>query len=183
MNSDDFVEIGRLQKPHGIKGEITANIDADIDVTRLSYIITVIDGLDVPFFISSLRPRNTESVLLSLEGIDNERDAAELSLLPIKVRRSDIEHITESDIDDEDNGMSASDLITYTLIDDADHNNPITIGTINAINEITADNWLFEINTPDGHMVMVPIVDDLITEIDTDHKTVTMTLPAGLTDL
>ncbi|MDE7442675.1 MAG: 16S rRNA processing protein RimM, partial [Muribaculaceae bacterium] len=83
MKSEEFVEIGKLQKPHGIKGEIVATIDADIDLEQLTYIVTVIDGLNVPFFINSLRPRSSESVLLTLEGIDNERDAAELSLLPI----------------------------------------------------------------------------------------------------
>lgn len=181
MKPEKFAEIGKLQKPHGIKGEIVATIDADIDVSQLTYIVTVIDGLNVPFFIHSLRPRSSESVLLTLEGIDNERDAAELSLLPVMVRESDMPKLEYAPDEDTD-GISASDLISYTIIDEADET-PVTIGTIEAIKELTAENWLFDVKTSDGRNILVPIADDLITGIDTDHKTVTMTLPAGLADL
>ena len=182
MKSEEFVEIGKLQKPHGIKGEIVATIDADIDLEQLTYIVTVIDGLNVPFFINSLRPRSSESVLLTLDGIDNERDAAELSLLPVMVRKSDMANLG-LEPDDETDGMSAADLISYTLIDEGSGNEPVTVGTIEDIKEITADNWIFEVKTPDGRMIMVPIADELITDIDTDTKHVTMNLPVGLSDL
>ena len=182
MKSEEFVEIGKLQKPHGIKGEIVATIDADIDLEQLTYIVTVIDGLNVPFFINSLRPRSSESVLLTLDGIDNERDAAELSLLPIMVKKTDLANLGLEPNDDID-GISASDLVSYTIMDEANDDEPKLLGIIEAIRELTAENWLFEVKTYDGRMIMVPIADELITDIDTDSKTVTMNLPIGLTDL
>lgn len=181
MKPAEFTEIGRLQKPHGIKGEIVATLDEDIDLSRLNYIVTVIDGLHVPFFINSLRPRSAESVLLTLDGINNERDASELSLLPLLVRKTDLTHLGLDE--DDGDGLSAYDLVHYKLFDETYGSRAVELGVIEAIRELTAENWVFEVKTSDNRTILVPIADELITDIDQDSQTITMNLPAGLTDL
>ncbi len=183
MKPTEFTEIGQLQKPHGIKGEIVATLDADIDLSRLTYIVTVIDGLHVPFFINSLRPRSAESVLLTLDGINNERDAAELSLLPLLVRKADLAHLGIDEDPDDGDGLSAYDLVHYKLMDETSGSGPVELGVIDAIRELTAENWVFEVKTSDNRTILIPIADELITDIDQDHQTITMNLPTGLTDL
>lgn len=177
MKSSPLVEIGEIVKPHGIKGELVANINTDdVDIENLEYIVTRIDGLEVPFFITSCRPRSTESVLLTLDGVDDERDAAELTHHPILVPRDCV----SGQGDDE---LTASDLIGYTLLDDSDSPDGTRIGVISGIREMTEANWLFEIDNGSGRTILIPIADELISDIDTDTRRLTMTLPEGLVEL
>ena len=177
INRQDLVEIGMVQKTHGIQGEIVVTLDRDVDFDALPCVIMDIDGLWVPFFIDGFRPRSTESVLLHLEGIESERDAAELSRKTVYAVRAQL----PEDEDGYDDGLTADRLIGYTLHDDNAEGAPV--GEIEAIREITPANWLFEVRTPDGRELLIPIATDLITGVDTDTRTIYMELPEGLTDL
>ena len=79
IEEKELVEIGKVGKPHGIHGEINVYIDEDVIIDRLEKLIVNIDGIYVPFFIESIRPKRIDSVIMSLEGIENEQQAAELT--------------------------------------------------------------------------------------------------------
>lgn len=176
INREDLVEIGSVQKPHGIQGEIVVTLDRDVDFDELPCVVIEIDGLWVPFFIDGCRPRGAESVLLHLEGIESERDASELLRKTVYAVREQL-----PDDDDDTDGFTADRLIGYTLCDD--NSDGATVGEIEAIREITSANWLFEVRAADGRELLIPIATDLITGIDADSRTLYMELPEGLTDL
>ena len=99
IRREDIIEIGQFAKPHGINGELTATIDYDgLDITQLKCIFCDIDGIPVPFFVESERPKGS-SVLLTIEGITDERQAAMLSLKPIFALRDELD-IEEDDATD-----------------------------------------------------------------------------------
>ena len=76
---EELIAIGHYNKPHGVAGEISATVDVDIDVLQaLSCLVSEVDGIYVPFFVNACRPKTAETVLLTVDGIDNERDAARL---------------------------------------------------------------------------------------------------------
>lgn len=179
MTDRDLVEIGEIQKTHGIRGELTATVDEGVDVSALECIVLQIDGLWVPFFLGSVRRRGPESWLLTIDGVENERDAGELCRHTIYALRADVE---DDDTDGDDGELTAGDLVGYRLIDEARQPEHV-VGVISDVREMTADNWLFEVTMADGRDVYVPIADDLITDIDHDAETVTMMLPSGLLDL
>ncbi len=52
----DITEAGVFNKPHGIKGEISATLDYDTDLSDVKCIVIEIEGIFVPFFIVSVRP-------------------------------------------------------------------------------------------------------------------------------
>ena len=55
----DTFPIGRLGKPHGVKGEITFHFTDDIfDRVDADYVFLEIDGLQVPFFFEEYRFRS-----------------------------------------------------------------------------------------------------------------------------
>ena len=67
---DELIAIGRYNKPHGVAGEISATIDVDIDTLKeLSCLVSDIDGIFVPFFVNSCRPKSQETVLLTIDGM------------------------------------------------------------------------------------------------------------------
>lgn len=49
IHRSEILEIGRLLKPHGIKGEITVELFGDIDMRALKCVVVNIDGIFVPF--------------------------------------------------------------------------------------------------------------------------------------
>jgi len=178
IDRQDLVEIGTVQKTHGIQGEIVVTLDRDVDFDALPCVVMEIDGLWVPFFIDGFRPRSSGSALLHLEGMESERDAAELLR---KTVYAVCAQLPEGEDGDDGGGLTADRLIGYTLHDDNAEAAPV--GEIGAIREITLSNWLFEVRTPDGREILIPIATDLITAVDTDAHTLYMELPEGLTDL
>ncbi len=176
IRSQDLIEIGVVQKTHGIQGEIVVTLGRDVEFSEIPCVIMDIDGLWVPFFIDGFRPRSTESVLLHLEGVDSETDASELTRKSVYVMHDQIHDDT-----DDDGEITADRLIGYTLYDD--NAGSAVVGVVEAIREISPANWLFEVRAADGREFLIPIATDLITGVDTDSMSLFMELPIGLTDL
>ena len=52
IRQEEVYKIGRLGKAHGIKGEVTMQVDDDIfDCTEAEYLVLELDNIMVPFFI------------------------------------------------------------------------------------------------------------------------------------
>ena len=170
----ELAEIGNFNKPHGIKGEISASFDADVlpHLAAFGHVFVELDGLMVPFTILSTRPKSSETLLLTLRGISDEKQAAALANRAIYIEK---ELLPEGDDDDE--GFYIDDLIGFSLVSKGER-----VGEIVQYDD-TTDNVLFVVETAAGGEVLVPASDELIEEIDTDAKTVTMYLPSGLLNI
>lgn len=175
IREQEIAVIGQTLKPHGINGEISATIDRDIDIAALKCLIFDIDGIYVPFFVGSYRARGTEAVLLSIDGIKDESQAAKLCGMDIFALKSDL-----ADLDDEfdEDGFYISDLVGYTLLDDKDKK----IGEIIGYDDSTA-NTLLTIELEDNTTKYVPVADELIEEFNPEQKTIKLNLPAGIFEL
>lgn len=173
----EIAEIGRFNKPHGIKGEISASLDIDIDIADVKCIVLEVDGIFVPFFIESVRPKTSETVLLTIDGIDNELKAKEFANKKIYILNADLPETDDED-DDNDEGFYASDLIGYKVID-REHGD---IGEITDINDAT-DNVLFIITTPQGDELLIPVADEFIEEIDSETHTLHTDIPSELLNI
>jgi len=80
IRQEDVYKIGRLGKPHGVKGEITFHFQDDVfDRVDADYLIIEVDGILVPFFIEEYRFRSDEVALLKLEDIDTQEAARQLT--------------------------------------------------------------------------------------------------------
>lgn len=185
----ELKEIGRLQKPHGINGEInvTSPLDAD-ELSALRCVVLEIDGIFVPFFINAARPKSSQSALLTIDGINSEVEAAALCPAPLYALRDDIRNLEtaadeeddeEDDNEDDDEGFYAEDLIGYTVESD----NGLLRGEIVELDDST-DNYLFIVRDEAGRRLMLPVADgSMIEEIDPDRHHIVLSLPEGLLDL
>lgn len=175
ITRSQIVEMGHYNKPHGVNGELSATMDCDLDVIKgFSCLISEIDGIFVPFFVESLRPKSSETVLLKIDGINNETDAALLVNKPIYVKKEEYEQLSDEYDDD---AMPLDFFIGYAVTDNGNK-----LGTIVDVDEET-DNCLFVVRSTDGLGVMIPASDDLINDIDTDKQVIDMSLPQGLIDV
>ncbi len=172
---NEIIRLGRITKPHGVKGEVNATLDYDVDLMELPCIVICIDGINVPFFLKSQRPKSTESVILGIDDIDDEFQAKELAGHDYYALKNDVD-ISDDEIDAE--GGFISGFIGFTLID-ADGE---TVGEIVGYDDST-ENLLFIVATAEGQNIYVPVADDLIMDISPENRTITMSVPEGLLDL
>lgn len=173
ISDKEICHIGSIIKPHGINGEVAAIVDSDVYLPDLKCIVLRIDGINVPFFISSSRTRGSEAMLITIDGIKNEREAAKICGLDIYALKSDID---ENEIGEE--GFYVSDLIGFTMTDTDNH----LIGTITGFDDSTANVLLFVEDT-NGDTKYIPMADELIEDFDAENKTISLNLPAGILDL
>lgn len=172
ITQEEVYKIGRIGKPHGIKGEVHFSFDDDVfDRVDAEYLILEIDGILVPFFMEEYRFRGESSALVKFCDIDSQDKARELTncdvYFPYKLTDEDPENIRWTQI------------IGFQLINVS---NQQSIGTIIGIDDNTI-NILFEVETQDKRNILVPANEELIEEINTDHKYISIQLPEGLLEL
>lgn len=169
---DELIEVGVFNKPHGVNGEIVATLDFDIDVVKaFSCLIAEIDGIFVPFFVIGLREKTVQTILLQIDGINNEQDAALLVNKKIYVLQHEYRAVQTSEDDDE---ISIELLVGYEIV-----SNGSLMGKITDIDDTTA-NVLFVVTCENGNEVLIPVTDDFIDYVDTEHRQIHMSLPEEL---
>ena len=74
ITREELILIGHYNKPHGVNGEISATLDIDSEALQgLSCLVSDMNGIFVPFYVDACRPKNHETVLLMIDGMDTER--------------------------------------------------------------------------------------------------------------
>ncbi len=174
ITDSQITNIGKLVKPHGINGEILITTDFDIDISAIKCFIINIDGINVPFFLNSVRSRGKESYLVLIDGINNEEQALKICNKTLCILKADID-----DFEENEEGFYATDLIGYKIyLSDSD----LPIGEIVDIEDST-ENALFIVEQENKNITYIPIVIEFIKNISTETLTITMDLPIGLLDL
>lgn len=180
ITSQEIRNIGSFIKPHGVKGEISAQLDYDIDLSELRCIVIDIDGINVPFFLNSIRPKSAHSVLVSIDGVSTDTEAKEFAGKTISALKSDLEQLMPDDTADDEDAFYLEDLIGFTLLDEDGRK----LGIVTDFDDSTA-NVLLKIRQIDESKpdFFVPAANDLILDINTDEKNITIDIPEGIIDL
>ena len=164
----DVYRIGRIGKPHGVKGEMNFMFTDDVfDRTDSDYLIIEVEGLLVPFFIEEYRFRSDETALLKLYDIDTQEQARQFTNCEVFFERSKA--------DTPDDELTWAQIVGFRIVDE---NNGKIVGEIVAVDDST-ENTLFEVQVSQ-RQVLIPASDSLIRSIDTQSQTITMTIPDGL---
>lgn len=169
IRKEEIYKIGVFNKPHGVKGELSFTFTDDVfDRTECDYLICLLDGIFVPFFLEEYRFRSDSTALVKLEGIDSSEKARMLTnvevYFPLKYREDD-EHPTW-------------DYFTGFRVVDTVHGE---LGEIAAVDDSTV-NTLFVIDR-DGEELLVPAREEFIVEMNPEKRSMTVRLPEGLLDL
>ena len=172
IRRDEVYKIGKLGKPHGVKGEITFAITDDVfDRVDADYLVLDIDGIMVPFYMEEYRFKNDDNVLVKFEDIDTQEQARNYTGCEVYFPR----HLSDSGED----SLSWAEIIGFNLVDVISGK---TVGTIEHVDDSTL-NLLFEVTTSDGHEVLIPASNDLIEEVSAENKEIRMAVPEGLLEL
>jgi 16S rRNA processing protein RimM len=162
MRDDARVEIGGVARAHGIRGEVVI-VTHDPDSETLGAIETIYVA-DTPRRIVSARDTQRGWLVL-LEGVTTRNEAEALRGARVEVDRDALE------LDDDD--VLLSDLIgcKVVLVDGTPW------GEVAAIDAGPGQDRL--VIHHDGVERMVPLVDELVPEIDLDAGIITVNPPEG----
>lgn len=174
IRSEELIEVGKLNKPHGINGEISASIHDMVDVDMLKFIVLNIEGIFVPFYLSDIRQKSGDTFLLTFEDINSDEQIREYTNKTIYLIANDKAVLSH----DTSEGMFASDFIGFTVDD-------ISLGRIGQIIDVddNTSNVLFVVQKDDKSIVYIPIADEYLTDISVEKNLITMNLPDGLIDM
>jgi 16S rRNA processing protein RimM len=172
LRKEDLIQIGHFAKPHGVKGEVSFVTDYDMaDISGDDpYLVCEMEGIPVPFFIESYRPKHTTTVLILLTGVDSKDKAKTLTGKPAYVPS---DHLLLSD--NEDIPPTWNRLTGYTVTDDRAG----AIGTVSDVDDHTL-NILLKVDYK-GKEILIPAA--LITTLDRERKMIEVSLPEGFWEI
>lgn len=185
IESTDIKAVGKFLKPHGINGEITLLRDFDdLNFEDFSCVIVDIDGIYVPFFLNSVRPKGADTDIVGIDDLTDETHASRLTNKTVYVLRAELADLRRrnaqesAEEEEEEDGFFADDFIGYEAVTDEGQK----LGKIIDVDDSTS-NYLFVIETPDGENLLIPIAEEFFANIDPEGRILTLSLPEGLLTL
>ncbi|MFJ5550388.1 ribosome maturation factor RimM [Streptomyces sp. NPDC093225] len=164
--------VARIGRAHGIKGEVTVEVRTDEPELRLSpgAVLQTEPASAGPLTIATGRVHSGR-LLLRFEGVV-DRTAAENLRNTLLIADVDPDELPEEEDEFYDHQLMDLDVV---LADGTE------IGRITEISHLPSQD-LFIVERPDGTEVMIPFVEEIVTEIDLEGQRAVINPPPGLID-
>lgn len=173
IRQEEVYKIGKIGKPHGVKGELTLFFDDDVfDRVEAEYLVLNIDGILVPFYMDEWRFKTGETALIKFCDINTKEEASELTGCEVFFPK----HLSDRGEDE----LTWDEIKGFSIIDE--NNGDSYIGRVTDIDTATV-NTLLEVETKAGNTVLIPANENIIVEVDSKEKLIKVNLPEGLIDL
>ncbi|MEU6703896.1 ribosome maturation factor RimM [Streptomyces wuyuanensis] len=164
--------VARIGRAHGIKGEVTVEVRTDEPELRLApgAVLATEPASTGPLTIETGRVHSGR-LLLRFEGV-RDRNGAEALRNTLLI----------ADVDPEERPEEPDEYYDHQLMDlDVVLADGTEIGRITEISHLPSQD-LFIVERPDGSEVMIPFVEEIVTEIDLDEQKAVIDPPPGLVD-
>lgn len=164
-----FLEVGRVNNTHGIKGEVKLELWCDSIEYLKQFKVLYLDGEGkTPLKIKSVRPQKN-SAILSLEGYDSIEKAEKIKGRVLYGDRNDAQ------IDENSNYIA--DLIGCYVVDidtDEEYGQVKDVLNYGSCDIYDVENW--------GKHTLVPAVSDVVKEINIEYRLIKIKNMKGLFD-
>ncbi|MDE5774076.1 MAG: hypothetical protein K2H86_06440 [Muribaculaceae bacterium] len=177
---EEIIEIGKFFKAHGLKGEMNVVTDYDPSILEEGYpMIVDMEGLYVPFYAESVRPKGAQSSLVKIDGINTKEETQTLVNKTIYMLRRDVADFLDVDITELEQD---TDIVGYTL-------NDINLGEIGIISDMdySTVNILMTLTVPnatdENETITIPFRENFIIEISEQSKSVDVDLPESIREI
>ena len=169
----DCQKIGFFRKTHGVRGDVILEFEPQFEysVEEADRFFVELEGLLVPFFLKEdgIRLKNTNSAIVTFDDVETEKYAKRLIGCSV--------YLFQSEIIEESENSTSSELIDYLVLDDKKNK----IGRIIQIDDYSG-NIVFTVDY-NGNEILIPYNEDLLIEINDHSKTIKLQLPEGLFEL
>lgn len=172
MTAEDLVLVGRLARPHGLRGEMSVEVLTDFPerfVPGLALVAADERGEGRrPLVVETVRAAG-DRLLIAFEGIEDRTGAEALRGLDLSVPRG-------SEVARPEGFVYHFDVEGCRAVDRAGRE----LGVVTALLDV-AGRSLLEVETPRGER-QVPFVEPIVVSVDVVRKVVVLDPPAGLLD-
>ncbi|MEV0302325.1 ribosome maturation factor RimM [Streptomyces prasinus] len=164
--------VARIGRAHGIKGEVTVEVRTDEPELRLGpgAVLATDPASAGPLTIETGRVHSGR-LLLRFEGV-RDRTGAEALRNTLLIAEIDPDERPEEDDEYYDHQLIDLDVVTR---------DGQPVGRITEIAHLPTQD-LFVVERPDGAEVLVPFVEQIVTEIDLGEQRAVIDPPPGLID-
>lgn len=172
MRKKDCFYLGKIAKKFSFKGEVLVYLDTDEPemYTELESMFVDINGHLVPFFIEKASLHKERFLRAKFEDIDSEDAADDIVGKEVYLPLTALPRL-------EGNKFYYHEVIGFDAVDQR-------LGSFGTITRIS-DNGvqaLFEIQKGEA-LILVPLIDAFIVEVNRDTKSILFNTPEGLIDL
>ncbi len=169
MDVQDFVEVGKIVKTHGVNGEVIVELDnpAILEDTT-EPVVLEIEGLRVPFFIAQARAVSAQRARVQFDCTHTEQRAKTLVGCKFFVSPDVFD-----DIDDE--YASPSAIVGFSVVDKR-HGD---IGKVLSVDNLNIN----PIMVVGEKQTLIPFHPEFVSKIDFRKRQVRVALPDGLLNL
>lgn len=184
------VLVARIGKPHGIRGEVTVQLFTDNPEARFAAgEVLSIQDFDASSAVGKLVPGgkltvassrwNKKILVVKFDEVKSRNDAEVL-------RNSHLEF--DSSLDEDDTSFYEHDVVdlpVYLISEVPEGELPSgeALGKVTGLQTMPTQDLLLVELAPNGEEVMIPMVEELVPEIDLDEGFVLIDPPAGLLKL
>ncbi|MCU0438985.1 MAG: ribosome maturation factor RimM [Raineya sp.] len=171
---DECYELGKIIKPHGLKGEVSIFLDVDYpeDYEDMDSVLVHLNGELVAFEIEQIRilPNKPKTALVKLVTIDKIEQTDDLIGASLYLPLDVLPELGEKE-------FYYHEVIGFEVMD----KKLGFISTIDTVYSFTEGSLL--VLEYKGKEVLIPINDETIVKVDRENKVLNVDLPDGLLDV
>ena len=164
-----FVAVAKLRRPHGLKGEMLVSVLTDFPERIKPGVIFYLGNDHTPITIKSRRGHN-QGLLLSFEEKPSRKD--------LESQRNKLLYVKVEDLPELDEGeYYHHQLIGFRVLDEQNED----LGILAEILE-TGANDVYIVRPAEGKELLLPATSEVIINVDSEQKSITVRLIPGLND-
>ncbi len=168
-----LVELGRVQKPHGLKGELCIELYADSPFLfeGIKRVYLQLPGKKPkPCELLEWRPHQGRALIL-VDRCQGRDQAEAWRGAEVLARERDLPEPDEDEV-------SPEELIGLPVV----HANGTRVGTLADIQDVAGQELWF-IHDDEGREILLPAVEEFVLDIDLDEGVIVIDPPEGLLEL
>jgi 16S rRNA processing protein RimM len=165
------LQVARIGKPHGIRGEVTVQVLTDAPGDRFvpGTEFVVEPASAGPLTVHSAR-WNKDILLLAFEEIETRNEAETLRGAKLFIETEELD-------DNDDEGWYEHELVGLEARVGSQ-----VVGKVSGLNTMPVQDLLV-VKTPDGKEILIPFVEQIVPEVNVAEGYVLVTPPGGLFEI
>ncbi|MDQ0678037.1 16S rRNA processing protein RimM [Arthrobacter pascens] len=162
------LQVARIGKPHGIRGEVTVQVLTDAPADRFvpGTEFVVEPASAGPLTVTSAR-WNKDILLLGFDEIESRNQAETLRGAKLFIETEDLD-------EDDDEGWYEHELVGLEA-----RVGSHVVGKVSGLRTLPVQDLLV-VETPDGKEILIPFVEQIVPEVNVAEGFVLVTPPEGL---
>jgi 16S rRNA processing protein RimM len=163
----EFLVIGKLRRPHGVRGEILMEILTDFPERLKPNVVVYVGEKHRPVSIQNTR-QHKHALLIKFDDIDDRERVGAFRNELVYVRSADLPPLPDGD-------FYQHELIGLLVMSDRGEN----LGVLTSILE-TGANDVYVVSSNQSPDILLPAIDSVILEIDFDQGNMLVHILPGL---